>query len=406
MAFTSCSDDNDSNPTLIQPTEFKLNELTLDANALIDLEESKTIPMSWSQPVYTTFNAPVIATYSIQVSKNGNYENEYDASQDDNSAADFVTLDETFTTCKVDVSTESIDKALVRLYGWTEDSIIPNEVPVYLRVKSAVQDASFNEYGTIYSNVIKMRAVPYYIELANAPVELWYLVGAGIGSSDWDNGSSSVATGGLIPMYPIYGFEYDKVTGQGEIEYSGYFTTDVQFKLIKVPGSWDDQLNYTNVKNPGSFLSDEDGANHNIGITEAGYYHIKLNTVKTSTKEPELTIEKITDPVGVYSQITMPGEYQGWDATSNLMNGMSTSVENHDWYLMKVNYDNNTELKFVADAAANAANVNNAWAINWGKDVFPYGKGEQNGPNIPVTAGTYNVFFNDILGTYNFIPVE
>ena len=25
--FASCSDDNDSNPTLIQPTEFKLNTL-------------------------------------------------------------------------------------------------------------------------------------------------------------------------------------------------------------------------------------------------------------------------------------------------------------------------------------------------------------------------------------------
>ena len=50
MAFTSCSDDNDSNPTLIQPTEFKLNELTLDANALIDLEESKTSPCHGHSP--------------------------------------------------------------------------------------------------------------------------------------------------------------------------------------------------------------------------------------------------------------------------------------------------------------------------------------------------------------------
>lgn len=227
MAFTSCSDDNDSNPTLIQPTEFKLNELTLDANALIDLEESKTIAMSWSQPVYTTFNAPVIATYSIQVSKNGNYTNEYDASQEDNSAADFVTLDETFTTCKVDVSTESIDKALVRLYGWTEDSIIPNEVPVYIRVKSAVQDASFNEYGTVYSNVLKMRAVPYYIELADAPIELWYLTGNCIADGSWTNNEDAVGTQ-MTPMYPIPGMEYDKVTGQGVIEYAGFFPEGAQ----------------------------------------------------------------------------------------------------------------------------------------------------------------------------------
>ena len=37
--FASCSDDNDSNPTLIQPTEFVLNTPTY-ANATIDLERS------------------------------------------------------------------------------------------------------------------------------------------------------------------------------------------------------------------------------------------------------------------------------------------------------------------------------------------------------------------------------
>ena len=32
--------------------------------------------------------------------------------------------------------------------------------------------------------------------------------------------------------------------------------------------------------------------------------------------------------------------------------------------------------------------------------------GTQGGENIPVAAGTYNVFFNDILGTYNFVAVK
>jgi hypothetical protein len=75
------------------------------------------------------------------------------------------------------------------------------------------------------------------------------------------------------------------------------------------------------------------------------------------------------------------------------MNGMSTSVENHDWYLMNVTYEG-TELKFAAD---------NAWDVNWGATGFSYGVGVGNGPNIPVAAGTYNVIFNDILGRYYFI---
>lgn len=397
MAFTSCSDDNDSNPTLIQPTEFKLNELTLDANALIDLEESKTIPMSWSQPVYTTFNAPVIATYSIQVSKNGNYTNEYDASQEDNSAADFVTLDETFTTCKVDVSTESIDKALVRLYGWTEDSIIPNEVPVYIRVKSAVQDASFNEYGTVYSNVVKMRAIPYYIELANAPIELWYLTGNCIANGSWTNDADAIGTG-MTPMYPIPGMEYDKVTGQGVIEYAGFFPAGAEFKIIAPAGLGPDNPNKWNYgmcggnEEGGQVYRDGGGDDPgNISITEAGWYRIEINT-----KTHEMSWKKLEE-CPVYTQISMPGEYQGWDTSKNLMNAVTTVTKNHDWYVGKMEITEDTELKFAAD---------NDWAVNWGKAEFPYGKGEQNGPNIPVTAGTYNVFFNDILGTYNFILIK
>lgn len=44
----------------------------------------------------------------------------------------------------------------------------------------------------------------------------------------------------------------------------------------------------------------------------------------------------------------------------------------------------------------------NAWAINWGSNAFPSGTGTQNGPNIPVIAGKYDVTFNRITGAYNF----
>ena len=191
-------------------------------------------------------------------------------------------------------------------------------------------------------------------------------------------------------MYPIAGNEYDPRTGQGEIQYAGYFTAGMQFKLVNVPGDWNTQLNFTNVKDPGSFLSDEDGDNHNIGILEDGYYRIRLNTATD-----ELVIEPVEGTVGVYTMISMPGGYQDWNTGENMMLGMSTSVENHDWYLKSVTYED-TELKFAAD---------NSWDVNWGGQGFPYGIGTNNGPNIAVDAGTYDVYFNDILGTYNFVPV-
>lgn len=47
----------------------------------------------------------------------------------------------------------------------------------------------------------------------------------------------------------------------------------------------------------------------------------------------------------------------------------------------------------------------NLWTTNWGALGFPTGTGVQDGPNIPVTAGTYNVSFDKSNGTYMFTNV-
>jgi hypothetical protein len=45
---------------------------------------------------------------------------------------------------------------------------------------------------------------------------------------------------------------------------------------------------------------------------------------------------------------------------------------------------------------------NQDWAINWGATTFPSGFGYQDGPNIPIPPGTYNISFNRLTGVYNF----
>ena len=45
---------------------------------------------------------------------------------------------------------------------------------------------------------------------------------------------------------------------------------------------------------------------------------------------------------------------------------------------------------------------NNDWGTNWGASGFPTGTGTQNGPNIPVTAGTYDIAFEITSGNYSF----
>lgn len=44
----------------------------------------------------------------------------------------------------------------------------------------------------------------------------------------------------------------------------------------------------------------------------------------------------------------------------------------------------------------------NLWTTNWGALGFPTGTGTQNGPDIPVTAGTYNITFDKSTGNYAF----
>ena len=378
LVFTACEDDRDSNPTLVQPSTFTLNN---PVNTLVDLAQSKAIPFAWSQPDYGGW--PAAVEYQLEISPTNSWTVSTDEAAADESGAtiaDYAILPSIFASCTGEMSATDLAKQLVNICKWS-DTDVPEKQTVYVRCKASTPGAK-----TIYSNVVSLEVNPYYIELADAPIEIWYLVGEEIGSSGWDNGAGSVASGGLVPMYPIMGNEYDSRTGQGEIQYAGYFHGGKGFKLVKIPGKWDDQWGMGD----GAYVKN-DGGSGNISVEADGYYLIRLNTATD-----ELVIEQYEGTPGVYTQIGMPGAYQDWNPAENLMNGMSTNVENHDWYLKNVTYED-TELKFAADGA---------WDVNWGASDFPYGVGVGNGPNIPVKAGTYHVYFNDILGTYNFVAVE
>ncbi len=243
---------------------------------------------------------------------------------------------------------------------------------------------------TQYIITVNTNDMTYDVEgVVQADPALWYMVGNCIGSNDWDNGAQSVGTG-LIPLLPVPGADLT-VNGGTTLAYVGYFPAGGQFKFIKTPGDWGEQMNFTNIENPDmTIVSDLDGDNHNIGINTAGYYKITMNTI-----EKKVTIEKYTDAVSIFLTITMPGDYQGWDAAGTPMTAMGkrANTETHDWFL-DAEYSTDANLKF----------ANGTWDINWGATDFPMGYGTQGGPNIPVAAGSYRVFFNDILGLYYFQP--
>ena len=389
FALTACSDDNDSNPTLVQPSSFTVNAPAV-GEALVDLSASTGIELTWSQPQFTNFGAPVVPTYTVQVSPTGSFSQPFDENLEDNTGADYIVLPETYNTGIATIDAASLDKALVQLTGWTADAV-PATQTITFRVKAAVQDAGFNEYGTIYSNLVTLNTIPYYIELSNAAPEIWYLTGGCIADGSWSNSEGAIGTG-MIPMFVKQGYDYDKKTGKGEIEYAAYFPEGANFKIIAPAGlsNWNYGICGGN-ENGGQVYRDGGDDPGNISITEAGYYKFTLNTATY-----QMTWEKL-NAQPTYNQISMPGDYQGWDVGANLMTALTTATENHDWVADLTFASDPSEgggVKFAADGA---------WDVNWGGDTFPYGYGVGNGANIWYAAGSYKVFFNDILGSYMFI---
>jgi len=88
--------------------------------------------------------------------------------------------------------------------------------------------------------------------------------------------------------------------------------------------------------------------------------------------------------VGLIGSAT-PG---GWDSDTDMTQNPDSS---NLWTLSILLTDG--EAKFRA---------NDAWDINWGDTDFPIGIGVQNGPNIPVVGGLYDITFNSNTGAYYF----
>jgi len=376
--FTACSDDLSNNPTLLNPTTFTLNQPAYSASN-IDLAKSTGLNFSWSQPNYGGF--PVAAQYQMQFSMSNSFNISVAEAQADETGAtiaDYVMLDNIFSTCNASVDASLLAKGLQQIAKW-EENAVPSVQKLFARVVSTFAGKS------IYSNVVELNVVPYYVELKDAAPIIWYLVGNCIADGSWGNSSISKD---LIPLLPIDGEEYDKATGTGKISYTGFFPKDGQFKLVLNPGDWNTQMNFTNLTN-GSDFDDLDGDNHNIGIRADGYY-----TVIVDTKANKVTIASYTGNVKTFASMAMPGTQNGWDAAGDGMKAVEThdKAENHCWYA-ELNLSEDSELKFTS---------NGNWDVNWGSTTFPYGTGVGGGKNIPAKAGNYKVFFNDITGQYMF----
>ena len=88
LVFTACEDDRDSNPTLIQPTTFTLNN---PVNNNVDLYRSTAIPFTWSQPDYGGW--PAAVDYQFEVSPTNDWTTSVSQAKADETGMTVATYD-------------------------------------------------------------------------------------------------------------------------------------------------------------------------------------------------------------------------------------------------------------------------------------------------------------------------
>lgn len=124
----------------------------------------------------------------------------------------------------------------------------------------------------------------------------------------------------------------------------------------------------------------QDGANIPI---PAGEYVVTFNSTTGDYNFKELILYS---SVGLIGPATPIGT---WDADTNMV---KDAVDESFWYMNSIELTDG-EAKFRAE---------DSWTVNWGLAQWPSGIGKQDGPNIPITGGTWKVTLNSATGEYAF----
>lgn len=167
--------------------------------------------------------------------------------------------------------------------------------------------------------------------------------------------------------------------------YSGFFAQGA-FKVLERLGQWQPQYG----TNDGSTIAVNQGNGSDpevFAVPTAGFYTFTMNLSTNTFSFVPFTgaTDRTFNTVGIIGSATAGG----WDA-STAMTG--TTFDRHLWRITATL--SNGDLKFRAD---------NAWTVNWGANTPLSGVGVQEGPNIPVEAGSYVIWFSSLDGRYILI---
>ena len=207
LLFTSCDDDRDSNPTLDLShlaEGFVLNKPALAENNTYDLNSAKSLVLTCSQPNYG--NAPYAVKYYAQVSIDPTFVSDPAATHEE-----LATYAENASSLEFNAS--EVNNAVVSLFqAANPDTSVPEDMPIYIRLRAVISGTLNQTLGETYSNVITLPSVKAAYEAPDAKfTDNLYLIGSSI-QTPWQSWKAIPKVFGLEGNY--YGVIYLPAGGE------------------------------------------------------------------------------------------------------------------------------------------------------------------------------------------------
>lgn len=308
--------------------------------------DAKATTVTWTDYSYGTD-----VTYLVEVSPKG--------------ANNWASVGSINNLKMLDVTNKAFNDALIKT-GFAPNVAADADIRVTATTKSTG--------GTITktSNIVTVNVTPYIA------FKDMFLVGDATSSGWSENNNNQAIFRDPVTTSKFY-FTGKFIRGQ-------YNTT--QFKLLEKIGSWSPQWGLK-----AGVVADNTGGDPDPFATpDAGYYSFVVDILaKTYSITPATATA-----ASPYTTIGLIGDFTGWGGDLPME---QSTFDPHQWVARDVALPTG-QLKFRA---------NSDWGINWGPEKSLQsvsvlsGLGVQGGENILAEEGTYDIFFNDIDGRYQFI---
>ncbi|WP_071145988.1 SusF/SusE family outer membrane protein [Bacteroides ihuae] len=286
LAFTACEDDNNSNPTFQDPTEFVLNTPAY-ASSVYDLKHSSTLELTCSQPNYSYTAA---TTYKVQLALS-----EFAG---DAAVANYVTLATAYTTARMNVNASEFAQGLVDLWKASSSESFPTTpMKIYVRIKAALTS---NGMGVVYSNTIELpQVLGYHVDIPVTLPAKMYMASFVNNVWDWDKRAEMVSVH----------------SNPGKFWSVQYFAAGDQIKFNSSK-TWDgNEVSYSDGLCPATSVTYAGitSSNGSITIGNAGWYIVVLSST-LNDRTLSYTLEFL-EP-NVYSTGNPGGGFDIFDETT------------------------------------------------------------------------------------------